>query len=198
MSPVGTNTTPHIVELSAPQLRSRLDEALAVYIKAMGYPDGTERHRAPMWTEHTARPGWRGVAALLPEETSPDRDVLVGISYGYRGGPHQWWHQQVRQGLRRSGATEEQVHAILDDYFELTELHVSPLVQGHRTGEALLRRLLDGRPESTVLLSTPEVHGEDNRAWRLYRRLGFTDVVRHFTFAGDSRPFAVLGRRLPL
>ena len=48
------------------------------------------------------------------------------------------------------------------------------------------------------MLSTPEVAQEDNRAWRLYRRLGFEDVLRHFTFAGDRRPFAVLGRRLPL
>ena len=48
-----------------------------------------------------------------------------------------------------------------------------------------------------MLLSTPEVAGEDNRAWRLYRRLGFEDVLRDFTFAGDRRPFAVLGRVLP-
>ena len=27
---------------------------------------------------------------------------------------------------------------------------------------------------------------------------GFRDVVRRFTFAGDTRPFAVLGRELPL
>ncbi|MFC4602156.1 GNAT family N-acetyltransferase [Rhodococcus kronopolitis] len=198
MSPV-SNTTPYIAELSAPQLRSRLDDALAVYVEAMGYPDGTGRQRAPMWTEHTARSGWRGVAALVPgPEADRSQEEMVGIAYGYRGAPHQWWHQQVRQGLRRAGASEPHLHAILDDYFELTELHVSPRSQGHRTGEALLRRLLDDRPEAVVLLSTPEVHREDNRAWRLYRRLGFTDVVRNFTFAGDSRPFAVLGRRLPL
>ncbi|MER2206304.1 MAG: GNAT family N-acetyltransferase, partial [Rhodococcus sp. (in: high G+C Gram-positive bacteria)] len=53
-------------------------------------------------------------------------------------------------------------------------------------------------PERSVLLSTPEVYDEDNRAWRLYRRLGFRDVLRRFRFAGDNRPFAVLGRGLPL
>ena len=37
-----------------------------------------------------------------------------------------------------------------------------------------------------------------NRAWRLYRRLGFTDVIRQHQFAGDPRRFAVLGRPLPL
>ena len=46
-----------------------------------------------------------------------------------------------------------------------------------------------------MLLSTPE--GE-NRAWRLYRRLGFTDVLRNYRFTGDPRPFGVLGRDLPL
>ncbi|MFD4183642.1 GNAT family N-acetyltransferase, partial [Rhodococcus sp. NPDC058514] len=101
-------------------------------------------------------------------------------------------------GMHRSGADERRIREVLGDYFELTELHVSRAAQGHRTGEGLLRRLLEGRTESYVLLSTPEVEGEDNRAWRLYRRLGFTDVVRHFTFTGDNRPFAVLGRLLPL
>jgi hypothetical protein len=50
-----------------------------------------------------------------------------------------------------------------------------------------------------VLLSTPE-HGPraPGRAWRLYRRLGFEDVLRDHLFTGDLRPFAVLGRTLPL
>ena len=49
-----------------------------------------------------------------------------------------------------------------------------------------------------MLLSTPEINGEANRAWRLYRRLGFTDVIRGYHFAGDPRAFAILGRALPL
>ena len=63
---------------------------------------------------------------------------------------------------------------------------------------ALARRLLADRAESQVLLSTPEINGEANRAWRLYRRLGFTDIIRGYHFAGDPRPFAILGRPLPL
>ena len=70
--------------------------------------------------------------------------------------------------------------------------------QGRGLGEALARRLLGRRPEANVLLSTPEIDAEDNRAWRLYRRLGFTDVIRGYRFPGDPRPFAVLGRSLPL
>ena len=70
--------------------------------------------------------------------------------------------------------------------------------QGRGLGEALVRRLLSGRDENNVLLSTPEMNGEANRAWRLYRRLGFTDIIRGYHFAGDPRAFAILGRTLPL
>jgi ribosomal protein S18 acetylase RimI-like enzyme len=203
VSPVDTTPAPRLVELSAADLRTHLGEALAVYVEAMDYPKGTEIHRAPMWTEHATRPGWRGIAAYGPPRDGAGASAqpstpLVGIAYGYRGAPHQWWHQQVREGMRRAGAEPNSIESVLGDYFELTELHVSPRAQGHGTGSALLTALLADRPEARVLLSTPEVPHEDNRAWRLYRRLGFTDVVRHFRFSGDSRPFAVLGRELPL
>ncbi|OYD70846.1 GNAT family N-acetyltransferase [Rhodococcus sp. OK302] len=191
--------TPHTVELNREEFAKRLHEALTVYVTAMDYPRGTEFHRAPMWTEHSTRPGWKAVGALAgPESGSPAVESLVGIAYGYHGSSDQWWHQQVLHGLHRSGRPQSEISAILDDYFELTELHVHPNGQGHRLGESLIRHLLHDRSERSVLLSTPEVFDEDNRAWRLYRRLGFQDVLRRFRFSGDSRPFAVLGRGLPL
>lgn len=192
-------TAPVVVDLSVADMRARLPEALAIYVAAMGYPHGTEYHRAPLWTEHTQRAGWRAVGAVRPDPAHPDRPApLVAIAYGYRGAPDQWWQQQVRHGMQSTGWSRDQIEYILGNYFELTELHVHPSAQGHRLGEQLLRRLLADRPERGVLLSTPEVDAEDNRAWRLYRRTGFRDVVRHFMFAGDRRPFAVLGRGLPL
>ena len=87
---------------------------------------------------------------------------------------------------------------LMTSYFELTELHIAPRAQGRGLGEALMRRLLADRGEAHVLLSTPEINGEANRAWRLYRRLGFTDIIRGYHFAGDPRAFAILGRALPL
>ena len=76
---------------------------------------------------------------------------------------------------------------------------VAVVTGGNRgLGEALTRRLITGRGEEHVLLSTPEINGEANRAWRLYRRLGFTDIIRGYHFAGDPRAFAILGRALPL
>ncbi|MFE9579770.1 GNAT family N-acetyltransferase [Nocardia sp. NPDC006044] len=203
MTAVKPNHTPApvVVDLSVAALRSRLHDALAVYVAAMDYPRGTEHHRAPMWTEHTTRPGWQAVAAVVPDD-SGHVDLrsapIVAIAYGYRGAAHQWWHQQVHSGMRRSGWPEHSTRELLSDYFELTELHVHPSAQGLGIGGTLLERLLRDRPEQAVLLSTPEVAGEDNRAWRLYRRQEFTDVVRNFVFAGDNRPFAILGRRLPL
>ncbi|MGC0364481.1 ribosomal protein S18 acetylase RimI-like enzyme [Rhodococcus sp. 27YEA15] len=207
MRPVDPQTawTPRTVDLDRAAFTHRLHEALAVYVTAMDYPRGTEFHRAPMWQEHSNRPGWKAVCTLaVPDDRAvtdhlavPDAP-LVGIAYGYRGGPGQWWHQQVLRGLQRAGRPQAEIDAIMSDYFELTELHVHPSSQGHRVGETLLRRLVADLHERSVLLSTPEVFEEGNRAWRLYRRLGFQDVLRRFRFAGDNRPFAVLGRGLPL
>lgn len=185
---------PVLTRLSADEFRARLPSLLAVYVAAMRYPRGTEYHRAPMWTEHSGRAGWDAIAATFPE----DPDTVVGIAYGYRGDARQWWNQQVRAGMRHSGFAAAAIDEVLEDYFELTELHVHPDAQGRGVGRLLLRTLLHDRDERSVLLSTPEVPGEDNRAWRLYRKMGFQDVVRRFVFTGDARPFAVLGRTLPL
>jgi GNAT superfamily N-acetyltransferase len=175
-------------ELTADELRARLHEALALYVSAMRYPKGTADQRAPMWLAHMLRADWRCVAAL------DAADRLIGIAYGYRGAPGQWWHEQVRRGIvERAGP--DAAEAWLGDYFELTEVHVRPDSQGHGIGAELLHRLLAGVPAGKVLLSTPE---GPSRAWQLYGRLGFVDVLRNYRFTGDPRPFGVLGRRLPL
>jgi ribosomal protein S18 acetylase RimI-like enzyme len=194
-----------LIDVSPSDMQRRLGDALAVYVDAMRYPRGTEDQRASMWLEHTQRPGWKAVAAV--ETSGPEQDMsevqlrsapLLGIAYGYCGAPDQWWQQQVMAGLHRVGADRARIAELMSSYFELTELHIHPRAQGHGLGEALARRLLADRAESHVLLSTPEINGEANRAWRLYRRLGFTDVIRGYHFAGDPRAFAILGRALPL
>lgn len=184
-----------ITRLDRSQFRDRLPESLSVYVSAMGYAPQVMRARAPSWLEHSGRAGWECVAAL----GAPRRRLLgsthspvVGVCYGYRGARGQWWSDQVARGLVARG------RELVTDYVELTELHVAPDRQGHGLGRALLTDFLSRRPERRVLLSTPEVAGERNGAWRLYRSLGFTDVLRSFRFDGDPRPFAVLGRNLPL
>jgi ribosomal protein S18 acetylase RimI-like enzyme len=163
--------------------RARMRELLDVYVAAMRYPAGTAAARAALWAEHSTRPGFD----CLVVEDADGR--ILGLAYGYRGLPGQWWFGEVNRGL------PDDPQGWLTDYVELTELHVHPRSQGAGLGETLLRALVDGRSEGAVLLSTPE---GTNRAWRLYRRLGFQDVLRDFRFTGDPRPFGVLGRRLPL
>jgi ribosomal protein S18 acetylase RimI-like enzyme len=195
-----------LIDLTPTDMARRLDEALTVYVDAMRYPRGTEGQRAAMWLEHTRRRGWRAVAAVEvddPASGAPtDAELacapLLGIAYGYCGAPDPWWQQQVVRGMQRVGLPADAITRLMSDYFELTELHIHPGIQGRGLGEALMRRLLAGRAEASVLLSTPEIIGEGNRAWRLYRRLGFTDVIRGYHFAGDPRAFAILGRALPL
>jgi ribosomal protein S18 acetylase RimI-like enzyme len=196
-----------LIDLSPSDMQRRLGDALAVYIDAMRYPRGTEDQRASMWLEHTHRRGWKAVAAVeVPgQQDMIDRSAgvlatapMLGVAYGYCGAPDQWWQQQVIQGLYRVGADRMRIAELMTSYFELTELHIAPRAQGRGLGEALARRLLADRAEAHVLLSTPEINGEANRAWRLYRRLGFSDIIRGYHFAGDPRAFAILGRALPL
>ena len=204
-----------LIDLSPNDMERRLNDALGVYVDAMRYPRGTENQRAAMWLEHMRRPGWKAVAALEILETGATAETsalrgaapsaaelgdapLLGVAYGYPGAPGQWWQQQVVLGLERGGLPPQEIARLMTSYFELTELHIHPRAQGHGLGEALARRLLANRGERNVLLSTPETNGEANRAWRLYRRLGFTDIIRRYHFAGDPRAFAILGRTLPL
>jgi ribosomal protein S18 acetylase RimI-like enzyme len=204
-----------LIDLSPNEMERRLNDALGVYVDAMRYPRGTENQRAVMWLEHMRRPGWKAVAAIevdavaggpepgaaaeIPRSAVELGDAaLLGVAYGYPGAPGQWWQQQVVVGLERGGLPPQEIARLMTSYFELTELHIHPRAQGHGLGEALARRLLADRSERNVLLSTPETNGQPNRAWRLYRRLGFADIIRRYHFAGDPRAFAILGRALPL
>lgn len=168
-------------------LLHRLDDVINVYGQAMGYSPDLLLSRRSYMASHVHRRDFRAVATL-------DRDGrLLGFGYGYRSEPGQWWHDQVSSAMRREARAYW-----LSDCFEVVELHVLPAAQGRGLGANQLRTLLSLTDAATVLLSTPEADERTSRAWRLYRRFGFVDVVRHFLFPGDSRPFAILGRTLPL
>ncbi|MCO8276116.1 GNAT family N-acetyltransferase [Actinoplanes sp. TRM 88003] len=168
-------------------LLRRLDDVVSVYGEAMGYRQELLQTRRGYIGAHVRRAGFRAVATL----TTDGR--LAGFGYGYTSGPGQWWHDQVRSNL---GEGERQ--RWLADCFEVVELHVRPAAQGHGVGARQLRALLAMAEGETVLLSTPEADEQKSRAWRLYRRFGFADVLRHFHFPGDERAFAILGRDLPV
>jgi ribosomal protein S18 acetylase RimI-like enzyme len=176
--------TPRVVSWTARQFAGRVDEAMAIYARAMNYPPHAAGQRAVTARRHATHDGFACQAAVL------DDDTLVGFGYGYTTLPGQWWHDLVRRAL-----TSEQADDWLGNAFELSELHVLPEFQGSGTGRTLLGALSAALPHDAMLLSTPDV---DTRAFRLYRHLGFVDLRRHYLFPGDVRPFAVLGARLPL
>ncbi|MBB4961243.1 ribosomal protein S18 acetylase RimI-like enzyme [Micromonospora polyrhachis] len=168
-------------------LARRLDDVMAVYGEAMGYRSELLEARRGYIASHARRPGFRAVATLTND------GHLAGFGYGYLSHPGQWWHDQVYNALDPAART-----AWFADCFEVVELHVRPPAQGHSLGARQLAALLRMANGSTTLLSTPEADEATSRAWRLYRRFGFRDVLRGFRFPGDERAFAVLGRELPL
>ena len=172
--------------------------AVDLYLTAMAYPSSIRAQRIAVWRSEVVLPGFASVAAFDDSVQPTQPDSLVGIAYGFIGNPDRWWDQQLRRGLADNSAMNEHMENVINSYFELAEIHVSPAYQGHGIGRELMHRLLGHARTDYVLLSTPEVPGEVNAAFSLYRSLGFEDVLRNFTYTGDERPFAVLGRSLPL
>lgn len=172
-----------IVRWEPADLRARLGEVMRIYAEAMGYPPEAAEQRRGYTAAHTTLADFRAVAALGAQ------DRLIGFGYGYAAEPGQWWHDQVRLAMDPTLARQW-----LHESFELCELHVHPASQGRGIGRALLLDLAATVEQPRMLLSTPE---GDTRAWRLYRALGFVDLVRRYRFPGDRRPFAVLGAHLP-
>lgn len=119
---------------------------------------------------------------------------VIAFAYGFHGERGQWWHDLVHSALAAAHDPAE-ADCWMADSFEIAEVHVRPDHQGQGIGRRLMRWLTDGRPEQTAVLSTPDA---DTRARRLYRRLGFSDLLTAFSFPGGSPPYAVMGTTLPL
>ncbi|MBG6121975.1 GNAT family N-acetyltransferase [Corynebacterium aquatimens] len=188
-----------------------------IHLRAMGYPPSMKDQRMRSWRNDVFN---RGFVAYIACETRDEsvadpqpagEEFVVGVAYGFLGNPDLWWDQQLRRGLLESkwypsvsapdgprGPVRGDFPEFVRSYFEVAEIHVLPEAQGKGIGRTLLTTLLDGVPARHALLSTPEVAGEQNSAFGLYRSLGFQDVLRNFMYAGDHRPFAILGRSLPL
>jgi GNAT superfamily N-acetyltransferase len=196
-------------ELGPGEFRSSIRALVAVYAAAMNPPDRTLSGREAIMERHAASPGFRGLTALADGR-------LAGFTYGFHGQVGQWWHDMVAAALAtRSGAAAPPAEGTgpdgtgsdgtgsggtgsggwLDDSFEIAELHVLPLWQGNGIGRSLLLSATDGRPERTAVLSTADA---PTRARRLYRGVGFTDLLTDFRFSGTEPPYAVMGATLPL
>jgi ribosomal protein S18 acetylase RimI-like enzyme len=177
-------------ELGPAEFRPAISQFVAVYAAAMNPPERMLTGRETILDRHASSPGFRALAAH-------DGGELAGFAYGFHGAPGQWWHDMVAGALAatRPSPGTPGAHAWLRDAFEVAELHVMPAFQGAGTGRSLLLRLLSGRPERSVLLSTQDT---ESRARRLYRGVGFTDLLTGFRFSGGEPPYAVMGAMLPL
>jgi ribosomal protein S18 acetylase RimI-like enzyme len=179
-----------VSELSPAEFTSRLDQMVALYAAAMQPAMWVLPSRRSVMAGHATNPGFRALLATVDETGEP-----AAFSYGFHGGPGQWWHDTVARGLV-SAHGQDAATAWLEESFEVAELHVAPEHQGHGVGAGLLQRLTADRPERTALLSTRDA---DTPARRLYRGVGFTDLLTRFIFfpSGDP-PYAVMGAELPL
>lgn len=180
-----------IRRLSPQEFALNAGSLVDIYISAMDYDPAIREGRIFSWRREIVQPGF---TALIAEDASG----VIGVAYGFIGTPDSWWDRQLRLALRHKGELSTEELEILRSYFEVAEVHVLPRMQGQGLGRQLLTELLWNAPGKWALLSTPEVPNESNRAFGLYRSMGFTDLVRHYRYPGDSRPFAILKLPLPL
>jgi ribosomal protein S18 acetylase RimI-like enzyme len=179
-----------VTELSPGEFVGRLDQMITVYAAAMRPPAEMLPGRRSIMAGHAAYPGFRALLATEDESGAP-----AGFGYGFHGAAGQWWHDTVARAVAAAYGTAA-VASWLDDSFEVAELHVAPDHQGHGVGAGLLLHLASGRPERTALLSTRDA---DSPARRLYRGVGFSDLLTGFAFfPGSEPPYAVMGAELPL
>jgi GNAT superfamily N-acetyltransferase len=214
-------------ELGPAEFRAGIRELVGVYAATMNPPERMLPGRASIMERHAAGPGFRGLAAFADgrlagftygfhgESGQWWHDMVAsalatrsgaGIPFpGFRANAYQGGELGT-SGLAGSGRTGTRVagngyagndagQAWLDDSLEIAELHVLPAFQGAGIGFSLLLSLSDGRPERTAVLSTADA---PTRARRLYREVGFTDLLTGFRFSGTEPPYAVMGALLPL
>jgi ribosomal protein S18 acetylase RimI-like enzyme len=174
-------------ELGAVEFRPAINEFVAVYAAAMNPPERMLAGRESILERHAGHPGFRALTATVGP-------VLAGFVYGFHGAPGQWWHDTVAAALTTMSSGHNAT-VWLTDSFEVAELHVLPQYQGGGIGRELLLRLTGSRTERTAVLSTQDT---ESRARRLYRGVGFTDLLTGFRFSGAEPPYAVMGAALPL
>lgn len=179
-----------LTELRPAEFRRAIGRLVAVYAAAMSPPTRMLAGRDSILERHAANPGFR---ALIVRADAADGPAVAGFTYGFRGAPGQWWHDMVASAL--ASTYPPSASTWLADSFEVAELHVLPPWQGKGIGRSLLLSLASGRPERTAVLSTADA---PTRARRLYRGLGFTDLLTDFRFSGSEPPYAVMGAPLPL
>ena len=196
---------PELLDFGKARFLAELGVLTNVYAAAMRPPQQQLPGRRAIMERHADFPSFRCVAMTLPDDpgnappelraqSGRTRLTIAGFAYGFHGTSGQWWHDLVRSALAAAGG-RDLAQAWLGDSFEVAEVHVHPAYQGRGIGRAMVPALIHPRLERTALLSTQDT---DSRARRLYRSLGFTDLLTGYRFPGTDPPYAVMGAALPL
>jgi ribosomal protein S18 acetylase RimI-like enzyme len=208
-----------LAELDGNQFLANLEACAGVYAAAMNPPADQMPGRYTIMERHAGYAAFRAIAAIArsagvaladadpaagpasggpadgePADGEPIAGELVGFAYGFHGGGGQWWHDLVSR-TTASVLGSRSAQDWFGDSLEIAEVHVLPSHQSRGTGLAMMLRLTAGRPERAAVLSTMDAN---TRARRLYRGLGFTDLLTGFTFPGTELPYAIMGAPLPL
>ena len=178
-----------IGELTRSGFLATIDDFLAIYAAAMGARPAELPSRRAIMERHSASPDFRALAV-----TAGSSGRVVAFSYGFRGLPGQWWHDVVRAGISAAAGLRT-AGRWLDDVLEIAEVHVHPDYQARGIGRRMMLTLTAQRTEHTAVLSTRDAQ---TPARRLYRSLGFADLLTDFVFPGGGPPYAVMGAELPL
>ncbi len=117
-----------------------------------------------------------------------DTGDFVGIAYGYRSQPGQWWHDNVSRALGDHAA-----QLWLASAFQVTEVAVVPRHQRQGIGKSLLDALLEELPYERAVLSTLDA---ETVGRAMYRARGWQDLLAGFYFPGVPRRYAIMGRLL--
>lgn len=178
-----------LTELGPGEFLGQLDVMLDIYADAMDADASALPGRRELMRRHSGYPSFRALHA----RTEPAGPV-VGFAYGFHGQGGQWWYDAVWTALAETTGRRK-AKRWLADCLEVAEVHVAKWHQRSGVGTTMLTHLTSGRPELTAVLSTPD---RDTTARRLYRRMGFCDLLTGYRFPGGSPPYALMGAVLPL
>jgi ribosomal protein S18 acetylase RimI-like enzyme len=187
-------TTAALFELGPREFLGEIEVMLEIYADAMDADAGLLPGRRELMRRHAGYPGFRALQVLAGGTEEGPRGRVLGFSYGFHGQPGQWWYDAVSAVLSRTAGAEEAGHWLTDS-LEIAEVHVRSGEQRRGLGTRMLTAMTADRPERTAMLSTPD---RDTTARRLYRRMGFTDLVTGYSFPGGSPPYVIMGAVLPL